>query len=173
MDLIEFTTVVNRAGSGFGVAASAIPALFIRSKTKSWHTLKQRSIWQPWIASFVTMVLAAAVSGGLIKKLSNGFTGSGNAIGQVVGNAAIGQAGDGAQPVAFTQLLSYGGGWIVLIALAGIAFFIWFADGWGTRALYLAGALTGSTWGITSTIGGWTAMVGVPLVSWLSEMVIG
>ncbi|GLW75324.1 hypothetical protein Kpho02_76210 [Kitasatospora phosalacinea] len=173
MDLLEFTTVVNRAGSGFGFAATAVPALFIKAKTKSWHTLKDRTIWQPWAYAFVVLVLASAVSGGLIKKLSNGFTGTGNVAGQAIGAAAIGQSGDGALTVSFGQVMSYGGGWIVLVCVLGLGFFVWFADSWGTRALYLAGAVTGSTWGITSALGGWAAMLFIPLFSWISDMVIG
>lgn len=171
--LLTFTNVVNRAGSAMGLAATAVPVLFIRAKTKSWSTFKQRSIWQPWAFSFIALVLAAAVSGGMIKKLSNGLTGAGNVAGQKVGDVAIGQADAGAVPIGFTQVLGYGGGWIVLITLAGLGFFIWFADNWGVRALYTAGAVTGSTWGITSALGGWAAMVFVPLVDWLGDTVIG
>jgi hypothetical protein len=173
VDLLTFTTVVTRAGSGFGFAVTALTALFIRAKTGSWGTVKQRRIWQPWLAAWVTMILAAAVSGGFIKKISNGLTGAGNAAGQVVGNAAIGQSGAGAVDVSFGQVLSYGGSWLVLVCVLGLAFFIWFAKTWGDRGLYLAGAVTGSTWGITSAIGGWAAMAFVPLFSWLGDSVIG
>lgn len=173
MDLIDFTNIVTRAGSGFGFAVTALTMLFIRAKTGSWASIKQRSIWMPWLAAWITMILAAAVSGGFIKQLSKGLTGSGNAAGQIVGNAAIGQSGAGAVDVSFTQVLSYGGSWLVLVCVAGLGFFIWFAKSWGVRGLYLAGAVTGSTWGITSALGGWAAMAFVPLFTWLGDTVIG
>ncbi|NUS24443.1 MAG: hypothetical protein HOV92_09490 [Streptomyces sp.] len=171
--LVTFTNVVTRAGSGFGFAVTAVTVLFIRAKTGSWHSVKQRSIWQPWAAAWVTMILAAAVSGGFIKKISNGLTSGGNTAGRVVGDAAIGQSGEGGIDVSFGQVVSYGGSWLVLVCVAGLAFFIWFAKTWGTRGLYLTGAITGSTWGITSALGGWAAMVFVPLFTWLGDSVIG
>lgn len=174
MNFLGFTHVVTRAGSAFGFAIMAITAMFIYFRHgRSLTALKSKSVWLPWAATWLTMVLASAVTGGIIGKISGGFTGAGNAAGAGLGHAAVGQDGQGAVHVSAAQVLSYSGSWLVLVLVVGVAFFLWFAKGWGERILALSGGLTGATWGIASSIGGWTAMVGVPLFSWIGQKVIG
>ncbi|MFB7678411.1 hypothetical protein ACFC18_55120 [Streptomyces sp. NPDC056121] len=174
MDLIDFTHVVTRAGAAFGFSTAAVTGMSIYfSRGRSFSALKQRSIWLPWGASAGTMILASAVSGGVIGQISGGFTGTGNRAGGAVGSLALGQEGAGAVSVSATEVLSYSGSWLAGTAVVGLGFYVYFAKGWGERALALSGAVTGATWGLTSALGGWAAMVGVPLVSWLGDTVIG
>jgi hypothetical protein len=174
MNLIDFTHVVTRAGAAFGFSVMAITALFIYFRRgRTLAALKTKTVWAPWTGAWITMVLASAVSGGFISKLSAGLTGSGNTAGSVVGNSAVGQDGAGTVTVSAVDVLSYSGSWLVLVLLIGLGFFLWFAKGWGERILALSGAVTGATWGIASSIGGWAAMIGVPLFSWLGKVVIG
>ncbi|AUY51263.1 hypothetical protein [Streptomyces sp. CB01881] len=174
MNLIDFTHVVTRAGAAFGFAVMAITAMALYySNGRTVASLKRRAVWLPWVGPALTMVLASAVTGGVIGKISGGFTGTGNKAGQAVGHVGIGQDGAGAVDVSTGEVLSYSGSWLVLVLVVGVALFIWFAKSWKERALAVSGALTGATWGIASSIGGWAAMVGVPLVSWIGELVIG
>ncbi|WP_033818579.1 hypothetical protein [Kitasatospora sp. MBT63] len=169
-----FTHVVTRAGSAFGFATMMITAMFIYFRAgRQLSALKNRSVWLPWTLTWLTMVLASAVTGGIIGKISGGFTGAGNAAGAGVGHVAVGQDGAGAVHVSAGQVLGYSGSWLVLVLVVGVILFLVFAKGWGERLLALSGGITGATWGIASSIGGWTAMVGVPLFSWIGEKVIG
>ncbi|MET9618893.1 hypothetical protein [Kitasatospora indigofera] len=174
MNLIDFTHVVTRAGAAFGFATMAITGMVIVFRGgRKFSSLKPRAVWLPWAASALTMVMASAVTGGFIGKLSGGFTGAGNQGGAVVGNAALGQAGAGAVDISVTEVLGYSGSWLVLVMVVGVGLFIWFAKGWGERALSLSGAVTGATWGIASSVGGWAAAIGVPLFTWIGKVVIG
>ncbi|MCX5079379.1 hypothetical protein OHA84_38700 [Streptomyces sp. NBC_00513] len=174
MDLITFTHVVTRAGSAFGFFLLCVTAMSVfYSQGRKLKALKKRRIWLPWSGSFLTMVLASAVTAGLLGRISAGFTGTGNAMGRTVGDAAIGQAGAGAVPLSTGEVLTYSGSWIALILVVGLGLFVYFAKGWGERALALSGAVTGATWGITVAVGGWASMVLVPLVSWAGEVLIG
>lgn len=174
MNYLDFTHVVTRAGSAFGFAVMAITAMTVYyAGGRTLATLKRRTIWLPWLATALTMVLASAVAGGIIGKISGGFTGSGNKAGAAVGTVAVGQDGAAAVHVSATQALSYSGSWLVLVMVVGVVLFIVFAKGWGERVLAVSGGLTGATWGIASSVGGWAAVVGVPLVSWLGKVVIG
>jgi len=174
INLLSFTHVVTRAGAAFGFAVMAITAMVIYFRGgRRVAALKSRRIWLPWAATALTMVLASAVTGGIIGKISGGFTASGNQTGAAVGHVALGQDGDGAVQVSTTQVLSYSGSWLVLVLVVGVCLFIWFAKGWGERVLAVSGGLTGATWGIASSVGGWAAMFGVPFVSWLGKVVIG
>ncbi|MCX5211466.1 hypothetical protein OG689_19595 [Kitasatospora sp. NBC_00240] len=174
MNPIEITHAVSRAGAAFGFAVMAITGMAIYySRGRSFTALKSKSVWLPWSLTAVTMVLASAVTGGFISSLSGSLTGTGNKGGAVVGHAALGQDADGAVKVSAARVLSYSGSWIVLVLLVAVILFIWFAKSWKERALAVSGALTGATWGITSALGGWAAMIGVPLVSWIGKVVIG
>lgn len=174
MNLLSFTHVVTRAGAAFGFAVMAITAMAIYySRGRTLASLKTRAVLMPWGLTALTMVLASAVTGGFIGKISGGLTGAGNKGGAVVGNAALGQAADGAVKLRTSEVLSYSGSWLVLVLLVGVVLFVWFAKSWKERLLALSGGLTGATWGITSAVGGWAAMVGVPLFSWLGKTVIG
>ncbi|MEV6332282.1 hypothetical protein [Streptomyces sp. NPDC051909] len=174
MDLITFTHVVTRAGAAFGFFLMCVTAMAVYySRGRSLKALKKRRVWLPWAGAALTMVMASAVTGGLLGKISGGFTGTGNAAGATVGNAAIGQAGAGAVPLSTGEVLSYSGSWLALVMVVGLGLFIWFAKGWGERALALSGGITGATWGITAAVGGWASMLGVPLLSWLGEVLIG
>lgn len=174
MNLIEFTHAVTRAGAGFGFFLLIVTAAAVfYSNGRTIKALKKRKVWLPWVASFAVMVLASAVTGGFIGKMSAGFTGTGNKLGAEVGSHAIGQEGAGAVEVHVTEVLSYSGSWIALCAVVVWALFLWYAKGWGERALALSGALSGATWGIATSLGGAAAMIGVPLVSWIGEQVIG
>lgn len=174
MDFIDFTHIVTRAGAAFGFALMAITAMAVYySRGRTLAALKSRTVWLPWALTWLTMVLASAVAGGFIGKISGGLTGAGNKAGGAVGNAALGQDADGAVKLSATRVLSYSGSWLVLVMVVGVCLFIWFAKGWGERVLALSGGITGATWGITSALGGWAAMVGVPLFSWLGKVVIG
>ncbi|MFZ3475197.1 hypothetical protein ACODT3_41230 [Streptomyces sp. 4.24] len=174
MELITFTHVVTRAGAAFGFFLLCVTAMSIYySRGRSLKALKKRKVWLPWAGSFLTMVIASAVTGGLLGRISGGFTGTGNKAGSVLGNFAVGQAGEGAVPLSVGEVASYSGSWIALIMVVGLGLFIWYAKGWGERALALSGCVTGATWGITVAIGGWASLVFVPLVSWVGEVLIG
>ncbi|MEU8545308.1 hypothetical protein AB0C52_35795 [Streptomyces sp. NPDC048717] len=174
MDAITFTHVVTRAGAAFGFFLMCVSAMWIYySRGRTLKALKRRAVWLPWGGAALTMVMASAVTGGIVGKISGGFTGTGNTAGQVVGDAAVGQSGAGAMPVSTGEVLSYSGSWLALAMLVGLCLFIWFANGWEERALAISGGLTGATWGITAAIGGWASMLGVPLLSWLGEVLIG
>ncbi|MFE5579863.1 hypothetical protein [Kitasatospora sp. NPDC056531] len=174
MDLIDFTHVVTRAGAAMGFATMAVTGMTLYySNGRTLAVLKRRTTWLPWAGPAATMVLASSVTGGLVGKISGGFTGTGNKAGQAVGHVGIGQDGAGAVDVSAGEVLGYSGSWIVLVLVVGVGLFIYFAKSWKERALALSGALTGATWGIASSIGGWAAMLGVPLVSWIGEQVIG
>ncbi|MCX4547261.1 hypothetical protein OOK52_42920, partial [Streptomyces sp. NBC_01565] len=162
------------AGAAFGFFLMCVTAMSVYySKGRSLKALKKRKIWLPWGGAALTMVMASAVTGGLLGKISGGFTGTGNELGATVGNAAVGQSGAGAVPLSTGEVLSYSGSWIALVMVVGLCLFIWFAKGWNERALALSGGLTGATWGITAAVGGWASMIGVPLISWLGEVLIG
>ncbi|WKV76608.1 hypothetical protein AW27_034225 (plasmid) [Streptomyces sp. PCS3-D2] len=174
MDLITFTHVVTRAGAAFGFFLMCVTAMSIYySRGRSLKALKKRKVWLPWGGAALTMVMASAVTGGLLGKISGGFTGTGNELGSTVGDIGVGQSGAGAVPLSTGEVLSYSGSWIALVMVVGLCLFIWFAKGWGERALALSGGLTGATWGITAAVGGWASMLGVPLLSWLGEVLIG
>ncbi|WP_327286670.1 hypothetical protein [Streptomyces sp. NBC_01205] len=174
MDLITFTHVVTRAGAAFGFSLAVVTAMWVYySKGRSLKALKKRKVWLPWGGAALTMVMASAVTGGLLGQISGGFTGTGNELGQNIGDAAVGQSGAGAVSLSTGQVLSYSGSWLAFCMIIGLALFIWFAKGWEERLLALSGALTGATWGITAAIGGWASMLGVPLLSWLGEVLIG
>ncbi|MFF2191718.1 hypothetical protein [Streptomyces sp. NPDC058157] len=174
MDLIEFTHAVTRAGAGFGFFLVVVTAAAVfYSQGRTFKALKKKRFVLPWVSSFAVMVLASAVSGGYLGKVSAGFTGTSNRVGSEVGNTAIGQSGEGAVEIHVTEVLSYSGSWIALCAIVVWLLFLWFAKGWGERALALSGALSGASWGIATSLGGVAAMIGVPLVSWLGEQVIG
>jgi hypothetical protein len=174
MNPITFTHVVTRAGAAFGFCLACVTAMYVYySNGRSLKALKKRRVWLPWAGAALTMVMASAVTGGLLGRLSGGFTGTGNTLGKGVGNTAIGQSGAGAVGLSTGQVLSYSGSWLALVMVIGLALFIWFAKGWGERSLALSGGLTGATWGITAAIGGWASMLGVPLLSWLGGVLIG
>ncbi|MFE2553617.1 hypothetical protein ACFXGI_34555 [Streptomyces sp. NPDC059355] len=174
MDLITFTHVVTRAGAAFGFSLAVVTAMWVYySKGRSLKALKKRKVWLPWGGAALTMVMASAVTGGLLGQISGGFTGTGNELGQNIGDVAVGQSGAGAVPLSTGEVLSYSGSWLAFCMIIGLALFIWFAKGWEERGLALSGALTGATWGITAAIGGWASMLGVPLLSWLGEVLIG
>ena len=174
MDSITFTHVVTRAGAAFGFSLACVTAMVVYySKDHSLKALKKRKVWLPWTGGAVTMVMASAVTGGLLGRISGGFTGTGNTLGKGVGNAAIGRSGAAAVPLSTGEVLSYSGSWLALVMVIGLALSIWFAKGWGERALALSGGLTGATWGITAAVGGWVSMLGVPLLSWIGGWTIG
>ena len=172
--LITFTHTVTRAGAAFGFFVACVTAMSVYySNGRSLKVLKKRRVWLPWAGAALTMVLASGVEGGFVGRLSGGFTGTGNSLGSATGNAAIGRSGAAAVPLSTGEVLSYSGSWLALILVVGLALFIWFAKGWGERVLALSGCVTGATWGITAAIGGWAAMVGIPLLSWIGGWTIG
>ncbi|MFJ8213225.1 hypothetical protein [Streptomyces sp. NPDC096033] len=174
MDLIETTHVVTRAGAAFGFSLMVVTgAVIFYSNGRTFKALKKRRVWLPWAASFVTMVLSSAVVGGIIGNVSGAFTGTGNKLGAEIGDAAIGQSGAGAVKLSTGEVLGYSGSWIALVLVILLGLFIWHAEGWGERSLAISGALTGSTWGIASSIGGLASMIGVPLMTWVGEGMIG
>lgn len=174
MDLLTFTHVVTRAGAAMGFSVMVTTAMCVYySRSRQFSALKQRTIWLPWAGSALTMVLASAITGGFLGKVSGALTGTGNAAGAAVGHAAIGQDGAGAAHITVDRVMSYSGSWLVLLMVVGMVLFLWFAKSWKERALAVSGALTGATWGIASSLGGWAAAVGIPLVSWLGDTVIG
>lgn len=174
MDLIETTHVVTRAGAAFGFCLMVVTgAVVFYSNGRTFKALKKRRFWLPWAASFLVMVLASAVVGGIVGNISGTFTGTGNKLGQEIGNAAVGQSGAGAVPLSTGEVLGYSGSWIALTMMILLGLFIWFAKGWSERALAISGALTGSTWGIASSLGGVASMIGVPLMTWIGEGMIG
>ncbi|MEV6682232.1 hypothetical protein AB0N09_36030 [Streptomyces erythrochromogenes] len=174
MDLITFTHVVTRAGAAFGFSLMCVTAMYIfYSRGRTLKALKKRKVWLPWAGAALTMITASAVTGGLLGKISGGFTGTGNKAGQAVGDLAVGQSGAGAVPLSTGEVLSYSGSWIAFVMIIGLGFFIWYAKGWEERMLALSGGITGATWGITVAIGGWASMIFVPLVSWLGDVLIG
>lgn len=174
MDFIEITHVVTRAGAAFGFCLMVVTgAVIFYSNGRTFKALKKRKFWLPWAASFIVMVLASAVVGGIVGNVAGGFTGTGNKLGQEIGNAAIGQSGAGAVPISTGEVLGYSGSWIAFTLMILLGLFIWFAKSWQERALAISGALTGSTWGIASSIGGLASMIGVPLMTWIGEAMIG
>ncbi|MEU1421491.1 hypothetical protein [Kitasatospora sp. NPDC005751] len=174
MDIIDFTHVVTRAGSAFGFTTMAVTGMTVYySHGRTLHAVKQRSVWVPWAASAGTMILASSVSGGVVGKVGAGFTGTGDKAGAAVGSVALGQSGAASVDLTATEVLSYSGSWLALTGVIGLGLYVYFAKSWKERALALSGAVTGATWGLASSIGGWAAMVGVPLVSWLGDTVIG
>ncbi|MFD4243267.1 hypothetical protein ACFWP3_16950 [Streptomyces sp. NPDC058525] len=174
MDLIETTHVVTRAGAAFGFCLMVVTgAVIFYSNGRTFKALKKRRFWLPWVASFLVMVLASAVVGGIVGNISGAFTGSGNKLGQEIGNAAVGQSGAGAVELSTGEVLGYSGSWIALTLIILLGLFIWFAKGWGERVLAISGALTGSTWGIASSLGGLASMIGVPLMTWVGQGLIG
>ncbi|MFD9621879.1 hypothetical protein ACFWB2_32025 [Streptomyces virginiae] len=174
MDLIETTHVVTRAGAAFGFCLMVVTgAVIFYANGRTFKALKKRRFWLPWTSSFLVMVLASAVVGGIVGNISGAFTGSGNKLGQEIGNAAVGQSGAGAVELSTGEVLGYSGSWIALTLMILLGLFIWFAKGWGERTLAISGALTGSTWGIASSLGGIASMIGVPLMTWIGEGMIG
>ncbi|KDN84392.1 hypothetical protein [Kitasatospora cheerisanensis] len=174
MTYFELTHAVTRAGAAFGFSVAAVTAMILYfSRGRSLSVLKDRAVWLPWTMCAVTMILASAVTGGFIGQLSGTVTGAGNSAGQQIGHAAVGQDGAGAVKISTGEVLSYPGCWLVLVMIIGVGLFLYHSKGWGERLLGLSGAVTGATWGIASSVGGWAAAVGVPLVSWLAELVIG
>ncbi len=174
MDFIQFSAVVTRAGAGFGFFLTVVTAAAIfYGNGRTVKALKKRRFWLPWVSSFLVMVLAAGVTGGILKQIRTGFTGTGNLLGSTVGAAGIGTSGQATVEINVTEVLSYSGAWIALAVVVVWCLFLWFAKGWGERALALSGALSGATWGIATSLGGVAAMIGIPLVSWLGEQVIG
>lgn len=168
------THVVTRAGAAFGFCLMVVTgALIFYRNGRTVKALKKRKVWLPWVASFLVMVLSSAVVGGIVGNVAGGFTGTGNKLGETIGNAAIGQSGQGAVPISTGEVLGYSGSWIALTMVILLALFIWYAKGWGERSLALSGALTGSTWGIASSLGGLASMIGVPLMTWIGEGMIG
>lgn len=174
MDLIDFTHTVTRAGAAFGFSTMATTGMVIYFRSgRTVAALKPRSVWMPWAGSAGTMVLASAVTGGVLGKISGGFTGTGDLAGQTVGHVALGQDGAGAVDVSAGHVLGYSGSWLVLVLVIGEGLFVYYAKSWRERLLALSGAVTGATWGIASSIGGWAAAAGVPLLTWIGEQVIG
>lgn len=174
MDFVEVTHVVTRAGAAFGFCLMVITgAVIFYTQGRTFKALKKRQFWLPWAASFVVMVLASAVVGGIVGNIAGGFTGTGNKLGHEIGNAAVGQAGAGAVPLSTGEVLGYSGSWIAFTLMILLSLFIWFAKSWTERSLAISGALTGSTWGIASSIGGLASMLGVPLMTWIGEAMIG
>ncbi|MFI5638320.1 hypothetical protein ACIA8H_12985 [Streptomyces goshikiensis] len=174
MDSIETTHVVTRAGAAFGFCLMVVTgAVIFYSNGRTFKALKKRRVWLPWASSFLIMVLASAVVGGIIGNVSGGFTGTGNKLGQEIGDVAIGQSGAGAVELSTGEVLGYSGSWIALTLVILLGLYVWFAKGWGERSLALSGALTGSTWGIASSLGGIASMIGVPLTTWIGEGLIG
>lgn len=173
-NLESFTHIVTRAGSAFGFSLMIGTAMVIRWKRgHSLAALRSRDVWLPWALSWLTMIIASRVTGGVIGGIGATFTGGGNQIGEAVGNAAIGQSATGAVEIPITEVMSYGGSWLALLMVFGVAGGIWFAKTWTHRAISLSGAITGATWGISSSLGGWAAMAFVPLASWIMDMVTG
>jgi hypothetical protein len=174
MDLITITHVVTRAGAAFGFTLMAATAMWVFFKNKrKFAALKRKKFLVPWAGSFATMVLASAVTGGLVGKISGGMTGAGNQMGKEVGGIAVGQAGAGAVPLSTGEVLGYSGSWIAFCLVLGLVLFLIFAKNWEERCYALSGGLTGATWGITVAIGGWLSALGVPLFTWLGEVLIG
>ncbi|MFB6518729.1 hypothetical protein [Streptomyces sp. NPDC056401] len=174
MDLVETTHVVTRAGAAFGFCLMVITgAVIFYGNGRTFKALKKRRFWLPWTASFLIMVLASAVVGGILGNVSGYFTGTGNKLGEQIGNAAVGQSGAGAVELSTGEVLGYSGSWIALTLVILLALYVWFAKGWGERTLALSGALTGSTWGIASSLGGLASMIGVPLMTWIGQGMIG
>ncbi|MET9730631.1 hypothetical protein ABZZ79_08210 [Streptomyces sp. NPDC006458] len=174
MDLIETTPVVTRAGAAFGFCLMVVTgAVIFYSNGRTFKALKKRKFWMPWAASFLVMVLSSAVVGGIIGNISGAFTGTGNKLGREIGNAAVGQSGEGAVKLSTGEVLGYSGSWIALTLMVLLVLYVWFAKGWQERALAISGALTGSTWGIASSLGGIASMIGVPLMTWIGEGMIG
>ncbi|MFD3518490.1 hypothetical protein [Streptomyces sp. NPDC058657] len=174
MDWPTFTHVVTRAGAAFGFTLMVATASWVFfSKGRKFKALKKKTVLVPWLGSAVTMILASAVTGGLVGRISGGFTGVGNAAGRGVGDVAVGQAGAGAVPLSTGEVLSYSGSWIAFCLVIAYSLYLWFAKNWEERAMALSGGLTGATWGITVAVGGWVSALGVPLVSWLGEVLIG
>ncbi|MCX5207708.1 hypothetical protein OG897_40715 [Streptomyces sp. NBC_00237] len=174
MDLITITHIVTRAGAAFGFTVMAGTAMWVYfSKGRSFKALKRKKVLVPWAGSAVTLILASAVTGGLVGKISGSFTGTGNAVGAQVGNVAVGQSGAGAMPLSTGEVLGYSGSWIAFCLLLGFVLYLIFAKNWEERLFAISGGLTGATWGITVAVGGWVSALGVPLVSWLGEVLIG
>lgn len=174
MEFIEITHTVTRAGAAFGFCLMVVTgAVIFYSNGRTFKALKKKKFVLPWASAFLVMVLASAVVGGIIGNVSGAFTGTGNKAGEAIGNAAVGQAGAGAVPLSTGEVLGYSGSWIALTLMILLGLFIWFAKGWGERVLAISGALTGSTWGIASSIGGLASMIGVPLMTWIGEGMIG
>jgi hypothetical protein len=174
MDFLTATHVVTRAGAAFGFSLMVITGMVLYfSRGRTFSALKSKQVLLPWGLTALTMVLASAVTGGLIGQIAGSFTSTGNTAGAQTGHLMVGQDGQGAVHVSVTQVLSYSGSWLVFVMLVGVVLFLWFAKDWRERALAVSGALTGATWGLASSIGGWAAAVGVPLVSWIAEKVIG
>ncbi|KJY26430.1 hypothetical protein [Streptomyces sp. NRRL S-495] len=174
MDLFTVTDTVNRAGSAFGFCTAVSTGMVMYFK--DGHTiraLKPRTVWLPWSGAAVTMVLASAVTGGAVNKAAAAVTGSGNRTGQDISSFALGKADSAKAPIAVTEVLSYSGSWLALTAVVGLGLSIWYAKGWQPRLLAISGCVTGATWGIASSVGGWTSKVSIPLVSWLGDSVIG
>ncbi|MCX4752911.1 hypothetical protein [Kitasatospora purpeofusca] len=174
MDLFTVTDTVNRAGSAFGFCTALCTGMTIYFKDgHTLRALKPRAVWLPWSGAAVTTILASAVTGGAVNKAAAAVTGSGNRTGQDIGSVALGKADAAKAPVAVTEVLSYSGSWLALAAVIGLGLSIWYAKGWRPRILALSGCITGATWGIASSVGGWTAKVSIPVVSWLGTTVIG
>ncbi len=174
LQLIGFTHVVTRAGSAFGFSVAVVTFMaiyFAGGRTR--EALKDKTVWRPWLMCALTMVLASAVTGGYIGGLAAAVTGTGNSMGQAIGHEAVGQDGAGAVKVSIPHTLSYPGSWLVLVMVIGVGMFLYHAKGWRERLLGASGALTGATWGIAGGLGGLPAAVGVPLVSWIADLVIG
>ncbi|MFE2305010.1 hypothetical protein [Streptomyces sp. NPDC059411] len=174
MNLIETTHIVTRAGAAFGFCLMVVTgAVIFYSQGRTFKALKKKKFLLPWAASFLVMVLASAVVGGILGNVSGYFTGTGNKLGEKVGDAALGQSGEGAVPLSTGEVLGYSGSWIALTLVILLALYVWFAKGWQERSLALSGALTGSTWGIASSLGGLASMIGVPLMTWIGSGMIG
>ncbi|WP_327679515.1 hypothetical protein [Kitasatospora sp. NBC_00458] len=174
MDLFTVTDTVNRAGSAFGLCTALGTGMVLYFKNgHTLQALRPRAVWMPWAGAAVTMVLASAVTGGAVNKAAGALTGSGNRTGQDIGSVALGTNDAAKTPIAVTEVLSYSGSWLALTAVFGLGLSIWFAKGWQPRLLAVSGCVTGATWGIASSVGGWTAKVSIPLVSWLGDSVIG
>ncbi|MQS17878.1 hypothetical protein F7Q99_38255 [Streptomyces kaniharaensis] len=169
---LDITHIVTLAGSGFGflLCVSTLGFYFFKNGRKFKFVTKKK-FWMPYVLGLGVMVLASSCAGGLLALVSGFFTGAGNQGGTLVSRGLVG--GDGAAPVAQHTQLTYSGSWIALAVLVFAGLFLWFAKKWEERLLMLSGALTGSTWGLSISLGGLAAWSGIPLANWLGHLIIG
>ncbi|PBC66304.1 hypothetical protein BX265_8369 [Streptomyces sp. TLI_235] len=169
---IEFTHTVTLAGSGFGflLVVGVFGFLYFKNGRR-FKALKKKKYLLPFGIGVVVMVLASSCAGGLLGRISGFTTGAGNQGGALVSRGMVG--GNGAVDVAQHARLTYSGSWIALAIVLLASFFLWFAKNWGERLLLASGAVVGSTWGLTISLGGIATFSGIPLANWLGSLLIG
>lgn len=168
----DTTHTVTLAGSGFGflLFVSTFAFLYFQNGRK-FKALKKKKFLVPYLLGLLVMVLASSCAGGLLALVSGSTTASGNKAGDLVSRGMVG--GGGAVDVGQHTQLTFSGSWIALAILVICGLFLYFAKKWGERLLMLSGALTGSTWGLTISLGGAAAWSAIPLANWLGHIVIG